>query len=468
MTVSFLLNGRNVVLDDPDPDETVLDWLRIRNGLTGTKEGCNEGDCGACTVIASSLAGDRVRHRAVNACILLLPHLDGKAIRTVEGVGAPNRLHPVQAAMVADHGSQCGFCTPGFIMSMTAAHAEGRTDHDDVLAGNLCRCTGYAPIIRAAEAARKAPPPPWLEADAAALRDLARTSRPTTTGRESCFRPRTADELAAWYADNPDATLVAGGTDLGLRVTKSLATIAPACFIAETAGLGDIVEEDGGLRIGAAAKFSELREAIGATHPDFAELIRRFGSEQVRNSATVGGNIANGSPIGDSPPPLIALGATLRLRQGNARRDIPLEDFFIDYGRQDIRPGEFIESLFMPARPGRLRCFKLSKRFDQDITAVLGCFNIAVEGNRVVSARIAYGGMAGTPVRARRAEAALLGAPWTERGVQDAAAALSRDFTPISDMRASAGYRMAAAGNMLVRCVLEDLGRAPRIPGWQP
>lgn len=479
--IHFQLNGAAIGLDDPDPTETVLDWLRIRMRLTGTKEGCNEGDCGACTVMLTMLAnGGSVEHRAMNACVLFLPQLDGKAIRTVEGAGTPEAPHPVQARMIEHHGSQCGFCTPGFIMSMVAAHASGRTDHDDVLAGNLCRCTGYAPIIRAAEAAETDPRPAWLEADAVAVRTMARDRKPATTGMEAVagpahesatpamVLPETADQLAEWYRDHPDWTLVGGATDLGLVVNKALKPISPVCFLSGVRDLQTLTAEDGGLRIGAAATMADLRDATADRHADLAELLRRFGSEQVRNAATIGGNIANGSPIGDAAPALIALDCTLTLRHGDDRREIALEDFFLAYGRQDIRPGEFIESLFLPAQPDRLRCYKLSRRFDQDITAVLGCFNITAEAGQVVSARIAFGGMAGTPMRARHTEALLLGESWTVGNVQRASAALVEDFTPISDLRASASYRMQAARNMLLRCFLEDTDSAPRILDQAP
>jgi xanthine dehydrogenase small subunit len=275
--------------------------------------------------------------------------------------------------------------------------------------------------------------------------------------------PGTSDELAAWYAAHPDATLVAGATDVGLWVTKQLRTLGPVAFLNRVADLQRIDVTDSEIRIGAGVTLTDLGEAIRPYHPDFAELIRRYGSVQVRNAATVGGNIANGSPIGDSPPALIALGATLHLRHGDARRSLPLEDFFITYGKQDRRPGEFVEAVSFPRQPDRLRCYKLSKRFDQDISAVCGCFVIHVVDGIVAKARIAFGGMAGTPKRAAHVEAALTGRPWTEATIRAAGDAWAQDFTPLSDMRASAGYRLAAARNMLMRYFAEDQGAPARV-----
>lgn len=460
--IAFLLNGTPVRVAGEVATRTLLDWLRDDKALTGTKEGCNEGDCGACTVMVTDDQGSR----ALNACILFLPQLHGKAVRTVEGIAGPEgQLHPVQEALVAHHGSQCGFCTPGFVMSMAVAHLEGQRDHDDRLAGNLCRCTGYAPIVRAAEAAADMPVPEWMHEDRKALPEAS----PGATGTSlPGFSPATADELADWYAANPEATLVAGATDVGLWVTKQLRDPAPIAFIAGVKDLRGVTVTDSEIRIGAATTITDLGTALAPLHAGFAELLRRFGSVQVRNAATLGGNIANGSPIGDSPPALIALGARLHLRHGDARRSLPLEDFFLDYGKQDRAPGEFVESVSIPRQPDRLRCFKLSKRFDQDISAVCGCFNITIEDGKVHAARIAFGGMAGIPKRAAHVEAALLGKDWTAETLARAMAEFQHDFTPLSDMRASAGYRLQAAANMLQRCWLADQGVATNVLEVRP
>jgi len=449
MDITFLLNGESVALSGVSPTTTLLDWLRETPRLTGTKEGCNEGDCGACTVMVTDEDGAR----ALNACILLLGQLQGKAVRTVEGVSGPDgALHPVQQAMIDHHGSQCGFCTPGFVMSMTVAHLNGATDHDTVLAGNLCRCTGYAPIIRAAEAVVGQPVPDWVVDDVAV-----REPAPAAQNR-TAYGPETSDALAALYLANPQAVLVAGATDVGLWVTKGLRDLDPVIFLNRCRDLAGIEIGPDVVRIGAMTDMNALGAAMADLHPSYAEMIRRYASVQVRGAATVGGNIANGSPIGDNPSALIALDAVLHLRCGDARRSLPLEDFFVEYGKQDRAPGEFVEAVSFARQPDRLKCYKLSKRFDQDISAVCGAFNISVEGGVVTGARIAFGGMAGVPKRAAMVEAALVGQPWTFATVQAAEARFKADFTPMDDMRASAHYRLETARAMLGRYYAEDQG----------
>jgi xanthine dehydrogenase small subunit len=448
--IAFLLNGTPVTVSGEAPTRTLLDWLRDTRGLTGTKEGCNEGDCGACTVMVTDSAGSR----ALNSCILFLPQLHGKAVRTVEGISGPDgALHPVQQAMIDHHGSQCGFCTPGFVVSMAVAHRNGARDFDDQLAGNLCRCTGYAPIVRAAEAASGRPAPNWL-----------RDTAPAVPG-PAPFSPGSADELAKWYVEHPKATLIAGATDVGLWVTKQLRELPEVAFLHACADLQRIDKVSGGWRVGAGVTIAALRAAMAGAHPALAELLRRFASEQVRCAATIGGNIANGSPIGDAAPALIAMRATLHLRRGDARREMPLEDFFLDYGKQDRQPGEFVEAVTVPDTAPGLACYKLSKRFDQDISAVCGCFNLMLNGSNIETVRIAFGGMAGVPKRAAAVEQALLGRAFTPATVEAALPAFAEDFTPMSDMRASAGYRLSAAQNMLLRYFHERQGVAADVLG---
>ena len=454
MTISFRLNGEPVTVADEPPTRTLLDWLRENRGLTGTKEGCNEGDCGACTVMVTDTAGAR----ALNACILFLPQINGKAVRTVEGVSGPGgEMHPVQQAMVEHHGSQCGFCTPGFVVSMATAHLNGRTDHDDVLAGNLCRCTGYAPIVRAAQSAESSNVPNWMKD--ALPEDDGKASSADAAGKEAGWaQPRSSDELAQWFLENPEGTLIAGATDVGLWVTKDFRDLGPVAFINQCTDLQAIETRGSILSIGAGVTMAALLEAVKDRLVSYAEMIRRYGSEQVRQAATIGGNIANGSPIGDNPPALIALGAALHLRQGDEFRSIPLEDFFLDYGKQDRKPGEFVIGLTMPSDAPNHRVYKLSKRFDQDISAVCGGFNLAFEEGHISEARVAFGGMAGIPKRASHVEAALLGQTLTEEVVIAAMDKMPADFTPLSDMRASADYRLEAARNMLWRYYLDLSG----------
>lgn len=463
--IRFLLNGETVTLQDVAADATLLDWLRLTRRLTGTKEGCAEGDCGACTVLVGRLAGDGLVYESVNACIRFLGSLDGCHVVTVEHLkGRDGALHPVQRAMVDLHGSQCGFCTPGFVMSLYALWMRdpnpGDAAIETALQGNLCRCTGYEPIVRAAKAAAKA---------GGQDRDRLVAERAETIAKLAAFRdgarvecggvlvPASLDDFAALLSELPDATVVAGATDVGLWVTKRFRAIAPALFIGGLGELKTVTESGGVLTIGAGVSYSDAREALAARIPALARLIDRVGGEQVRNMGTIGGNIANGSPIGDMPPALIALGANLVLRKGAKRRRMPLESFFIAYGKQDRRAGEFVEAVEVPipAADTIVAFHKVSKRRDEDITSTLGAFAIAIAEGTVRSARIAYGGMAATPKRAPAVEAALEGRSWSRSTVESAMEEYIKDFSPISDMRASAGYRMIAARNLLLRTFLE-------------
>ncbi len=460
-------------LSDVSPDATLLNWLRDTQNLKGTKEGCNEGDCGACTVMVTDTNGSR----ALNACILLLPQLHGKAIRTVEGLASADALHPAQEALIQHHGSQCGFCTPGIAVSMAVAHLNDNTNHDDALAGNLCRCTGYAPIIRAAETLAAQPKPAFPETTPGFVLPGSNPSSPETLsgggaapngtapldGHATSHAPTTSDDLAELYAQIPDATLIAGATDVGLWVTKQFRPISPAIFLNRCTDLQQITETDSTLRIGASVTMDRVHTLMAAHHPSYAEMIRRYGSTQVRNAATIGGNIANGSPIGDNPPALIALNATLHLRFRDTRREMPLEDFYIDYGKQDRYPGEFVEAISFAKQPDNLRVYKLSKRFDQDISAVCGAFYLTITDGHIASARIAFGGMAGTPKRATHVEEAITNHPWDENIIATAWDAWERDFAPMTDMRAGADYRLSSARNMLSRYLLDTLGAATNV-----
>ena len=445
--IRFLLDGEVIEVENPDPAGTVLDHLRYTLRRTGTKEGCAEGDCGACTVLLGELDGDAIAWRAVNACILFMPMLDGKALRTVESLGG---THPVQRELVERHGSQSGFCTPRFVMSLYGRSIGALGTQDvpvgDVIAGNLCRCTGYGPILAAGEAV-----PMTAERDdetVAALRAL----------RPAYGHPASADELADLLLARPETRIVAGATDVGLWVTKQHRDLGPTVFIGDIADLRHIEESPQALTLGAGVRYSEAREALARLHPDLGELVRRIGGVQVRNAGTIGGNIANGSPIGDMPPALIALGAELTLRRGTERRAIPLEDFFLGYGKQDLAPGEFVESVRIPRpTPDTLvSVVKLSKRFDSDISGVCGAFAIRIVGGVVTQARVAFGGMAAIPARAPACEAALAGKPWAEATVEAAAQALATDYTPLDDLRGSAAYRRTVAANLLRRLWAEQ------------
>lgn len=467
MAVRFLLDGEVVELAEPDPTGTLLELLRGQLRRTGTKEGCAEGDCGACTVLVGETDGDRIRWRAVNACILFLPMVHGKAVMTVESLAPQGQLNPLQACMAANGSSQCGFCTPGFVMSLHG-RAIGALGCDlpvaDAIAGNLCRCTGYGPILAAGEAV-----PSLVQDDFGVPARLAELSGDAMAsgifeGRQ-WFVPRSSDELVAVLSAHPDARIVAGATDVGLWVTKGLRDLQAVVFIGDVADLKAIEETPEGLRLGASVRYAEAHGALARLHPDLGELVRRIGGLQVRSSATVCGNIANGSPIGDGPPALIALGARLTLRSASGRRTMALEDYFLDYGKQDRKPGEFVESVSVP-RPAIdtvVHISKLSRRFDSDISAVLGAFALTVEAGRITAARVAFGGMAATPRRAPGCEAALVGRPLGEATIAAAAEALKADFHPLSDVRGSAAYRIEAAAALLWRLWHREQGAATSV-----
>ncbi|MDO8361169.1 MAG: xanthine dehydrogenase small subunit [Devosia sp.] len=477
-TLRFLLNDEEIALSELGATETLLDYLRLSKRLRGSKEGCAEGDCGACTVLVGRLKGGELRYESINACIAFVGSLHGTHVVTIEHLSAANGpLHPVQQAMVDFHGSQCGFCTPGIVMSLYGLWMEepkpGVAAIEKALQGNLCRCTGYSPIVRAGQAISSygaAEADPLVAERAATKAKLVALNDGKTVeigaGKDRLIVPATVDELAEIYAANPDATLVSGATDVGLWVTKFMRDIGPMITIGHLQELHSMAEGDGALRLGAGVTYTEASTAIARHFPQLVELWDRIGGAQVRNAGTIGANIANGSPIGDTPPPLIVLGASITLRRGNERREVKLKDFFIAYGKQDRQPGEFVESVTIPYLPAGelLACYKITKRKDEDISALCGAFRVFVNDDGVVGmARIAFGGMAATPKRAKAVEDALLGQPWTAATIEAALPAFAVDFQPISDMRASKEYRLLAAQNLLRRFHLETVGEGQRL-----
>lgn len=476
--IRFLLNGEEITLTDVAPDLTLLDWLRLERRLRGSKEGCAEGDCGACTVLVGRLMGDEIIYDSVTACIRFVGSLHGTHVVTVEHLRGENgALHPVQQAMVDHRGSQCGFCTPGFVMSLYGLWMRNpsptRQAIEKALQGNLCRCTGYAPIIRAGEAMGTYGQPQgdvlWAERIAVkdkikALNDGRRVV--LGEGDKQIIIPASLDDFAAVFEANPNARIVAGSTDVGLWVTKFMRNIGPVVFIGHLQELKRIAENASEVRFYAGVSYSEALPVIQANFPQLGELWNRIAGEQIRNMGTIGGNIANGSPIGDTPPPFIALGAKLSLRRGEHRREIKLEDYFLAYGKQDRQPGEFVESVTLPLLPAgeKFATYKISKRREEDISALCGSFRVFVSDAGVVGmARIAFGGMVATPKRAKAVEAALVGKPWTMETVEAAVSAFAEDYQPISDMRASAEYRLLTAQNLLKRFFLDTSGQGERL-----
>ncbi len=488
--IRFFHRGQTVEVSGVAPSTSVLDWLREHARCSGTKEGCNEGDCGACTVVvaAPARAGDAdavggLALHAVNACTQFLPTLDGKALFTVEDVAsADGTLHPVQQAMVECHGSQCGFCTPGFIMSMWAAYEHGcesgtaptRRELADELSGNLCRCTGYRPIIDAGQRMFELP---VQRLDTKPVLDALNAIAPTDTFAYAAphphlpgapvheyFAPRSLDALASLVDERRDARLLAGSTDIGLWVTKQFKVLPALIYVGEIEELKRIeAHDDGSLSIGAAASLEDAWNALAALHAELREVGLRFASPPVRWAGTMGGNVANGSPIGDSAPALLALDAVLVLRQGARTRRVALSEFYLDYMKNALEPGEFVQAIELPppARDLQVRSYKLSKRYDCDISALCTGFSIALDGDTVRQVRLAYGGMAATVKRAAAAEAAIAGQPWTEATLRAAQTALGRDFKPLTDMRAGDAYRMTTARNLLERFWLETRSTNP-------
>jgi len=465
--IRFLRNGVLTELNEVGANETLLDYLRLRERACGTKEGCGEGDCGACTIAIGSLKNGQLKYEPVNACIQLLGQIDGKDIITIDDLAVDGKLHPIQKEMVDLHGSQCGFCTPGIIMSLFALYHSGETGSrenvNNWLSGNLCRCTGYRPIAEAAAAAIDGKPGDFLTSrQSQTLKKLEELndSQDLLVGKDERFfaAPATIDTLATLCAKHPDATILSGATDVGLWITKQLRDLPKIIFTGRAEGFANIVEDNNQVRIGAGATYEDAYEALNSIDPDIGEVIRRLGSKPVRASGTVGGNIANGSPIGDMPPMLIALDASLELRHGDKTREIPLEEFFVEYGKQDRAPGELVTAFSVPRlKSGQhFRAYKISKRFDQDISSVMAAFCFEVERGKITATRIAYGGMAATPKRATETEAALAGKSLgDEAAISRALNALAKDFTPLSDMRASADYRLKVSQNLLKKALLE-------------
>jgi len=460
MAVRFLLNGAMRAEEKIPPTMTVLDYLRGVARLTGTKEGCAEGDCGACTIVIGEKRNGGIHYRAVNSCLMMLPQLDGCDVITVEGLARPDgSLHPVQQALADADATQCGFCTPGFVMAMLAFAQGGEDGSDenihDALAGNLCRCTGYRPIV---EACRKIAGQPDSALPAKTFPAM-QPSAEYKNGNQVCFLPRSLDEFLSLRAKYPDALIFGGGTDLGLQLSKERAQFPAVILTGSVRELKEI-KTDGALAIGGAATYSEALPALDQYFPAFAALVRRIGSRQIRNLGTFAGNLATASPIGDTLPCLIALQAEVALRSKSATRTVPVEDFITGYRKTALKADEIIASIRIPFLPAgdRFAVYKLSKRFDQDISTVIAAFRLTLAGSKVKDLRATYGGMAAMPMRAFTLEITLIGKEWTAASLAGVDDLIAHDFKPMSDQRGGAAYRLRAAANLVRRFQIETAG----------
>ncbi len=464
-TIRFIRRGSQVCLGNVPPDRTLLEVLREDLGCTGTKEGCGEGDCGACTVVLGEARDGKLEYKAINSCIRLAHSIDGMALWTVEDLAAEDgTLHPAQEAMVQCHGSQCGFCTPGFVMSLFGMYqnhvAQGesvtRALAQEELSGNLCRCTGYRPIL---DAAQQMAALPAMQVNEKALLTQLAAIQPHGESADY-MAPRDLKSLLTARAAHPGAQIVAGCTDVGLWVTKMHMQFPQVLDVTQVQELRRVERYPHHIAIGAAVTLTEAFAALVADRPQLKTFANRFAGLPVRNSGTLGGNVANGSPIGDSMPLLIALGANVVLMSVRGHRELPLEQLYTGYRKNVMAADEVLAwiKVPLPAKGEMLKAYKISKRYDDDISAVCLVVNMTLIHGKVASVSIGAGGVAATPVRATQAEAALRGQAWTQGAAQAAAAALRAQFQPISDMRASAAYRSEVLGNLMQRFWLESQG----------
>jgi xanthine dehydrogenase small subunit len=471
----FLLNGQLRVASGVPPTTTVLDWIRLHAGLTGTKEGCAEGDCGACTIVIGRANGDKLRYEAVNSCLMMLPQLDGCTVLTVDGLAGPDgALHPVQQALIDADATQCGFCTPGFAMAMFAWHHDGEPADDGIiheaLAGNLCRCTGYRAIVDACRRVAQSPSDRFAEtagAMAGTLHALPPCAEYRHSGQEF-FAPRTLATLLDARARHPDALLLAGGTDLGLRVSKDRDRIPAVISTGSVAELRRVAADEQEVTIGGAATYTEALPLLDAHFPSFGALVRRIGSRQIRNLGTIAGNLATASPIGDTLPCLIALDAAVTLASPAGQRRMPVESFITGYRTTALAADEVIAAIHIPRLTSEqsFTAYKVSKRFDQDISTVVAGFRLSLEAGKVGGLRAAFGGMAARAMRAANVEAAIGGSEWTQAALGGIDAVIARDFTPLTDHRGGAAYRLRAAAGLVRRLQIETTSQAPtRVEG---
>ena len=461
--ISFIHNNRIVKIKNPNPNETLLNYIRTSLKKTGTKEGCAEGGCGACTVVVGELKGHEISYSAINSCITFLPTLQGKQLILVEDlISKDGSLHPVQQAMVDYHGSQCGFCTPGFVMALFSMYKKYSEFNEEVIkdsiSGNLCRCTGYQPIINAAKSLKNKND--YFSANKQntvnLLKKISNKSIAIYTNNKKYFAPKSIQELKKIIKKNSDAVFLSGGTDLSLSVTKERKSINSIIYMNSVRDLSYIKNNNQYIEVGASTPLIDLEDYIKKYYPDFTKILKRYGSPQIRNVGTVAGNIATASPIGDCLPLLLSLNAQVVLQDTKKTKILNLDNYFISYRKTQLKKGQFIQAVRIPLFKNNIfKAYKISKRFDDDISSVCAAFNLEIVKNKVKSIRIAYGGMAAVPKRAISCEKVFLNSFFTEDILSKGKEALKKDFKPISDMRASGLYRMEVAKNLLEKCFVE-------------
>ena len=464
-SVKFLLNDKILEIKKPDPNQTILNYIRTELKKTGTKEGCSEGGCGACTIVLGELINNKIKYNSINSCISFVPSLNGKQLLIVEDlVSKDGKLHPVQDAMVRFHGSQCGFCTPGFVMSLFSMFKNNKSFNNELItesiSGNLCRCTGYRPIIDAAKSLNKINRKDEFSKNENKIIKLLKKIKSKNIyikkDDKVYFSPKNIKDLKSIIKKNSNFNFLAGGTDLSLKVTKERKDILSIIDLKEIKELDFIKVNKNYMEIGAATPLIKFEDEIKKYYPDFYSVLKRYGSVQIRNVGTIGGNIATASPIGDTLPILLSLNAEVLIESFNQKKVLPINNFFIDYRKTKLKKNEFIRSIKIPLfKKNIFKAFKVSKRFDDDISSVCGSFNFEINKNKIKEAFIAFGGMAAVPKRAKACEKILKNKPLTINTFDKAKNYLEKDLSPIEDMRASKEYRLEIAKNLLMKCFIE-------------
>ena len=463
--LKFVWENKIHSISNIDPNETILNYVRLNLKKTGTKEGCAEGGCGACTVVLGDLKNNKIDYQAINSCIAFVPSLEGKQLILVEDLASKNgALHSVQEAMINYHGSQCGFCTPGFVMSLFAMYKNfssyNKENIQDSISGNLCRCTGYRPIVDAAKSLNNVNRLDQFDKNKKKIISLLKKINSENliiqNRNKKYFSPKNINELKKTIKDNPNSIFLSGGTDLSLNVTKGRKDIRNIISLNLIKELKFIKERNGNIEVGAATSLIEFELFIKKYYPDFNAILKRYGSVQIRNVATIAGNIATASPIGDTLPLLLSLDAKVVLQKISKKTILPLNNFFVSYRKTKLKKGQFIHSIIIPIfKKNIFKAYKISKRIDDDISSVCASFNLEINNKKIKNIKIAYGGMAPIPKRAINCEKTLINSSFSEESFEKAKKNLEKDFSPINDTRATKDYRMEVAKNLLMKCFIE-------------